>query len=84
MPAGGSQTAELSQLVAKILDDAWLESGLTQGQLGAAAGISQSQVSKYLRGTRVPDIDKLDALCDALGLDVAAVVAGAQARRGTR
>jgi transcriptional regulator with XRE-family HTH domain len=45
------------------------------------SGVSQSQVSKYLRGVRKPDIDTLDDLCRALGLEVEAVVAAAVAAR---
>ncbi|HEY9266135.1 MAG TPA: helix-turn-helix transcriptional regulator [Microbacterium sp.] len=76
--------ASLSRLIAEALDRAFLESGMTQEQVGEASGISQSQVSKYLRGVRVPDVDQLDALCDALGLDIAAVVATAKRQRRTR
>lgn len=72
----------LSSTIAEILDAAWVDSGLTQSAVGKASGISQSQVSKYLRGVRVPDVDELDAICSALGLSVAAVVADAVARRG--
>ncbi len=41
-------------------------------------GISQSQISKYLRAERVLDIDQLDALCFALGLNIVTVVREAE------
>lgn len=71
----------LSRLIAEQLDRTFADSGLTQGQLGARAGVSQSQISKYLRGVRVPDIDVLDAICRALDLDLVTVVAEARQRR---
>ncbi|MDF2554106.1 MAG: putative transcriptional regulator [Microbacterium sp.] len=79
MPRGNVKA--LSRLIADALDRAYLESGMTQGQVGQASGISQSQVSKYLRGVRVPDVDSLDALCTALSLNVDVVVADAVAAR---
>ncbi len=42
--------------------------------LGVAVGISQSQLSKYLRGIRVLDVDQLDDLCFALHLDITEVM----------
>lgn len=82
MPRGNA--APLSSFIADELERARVELDLTQGQVGAASGVSQSQVSKYLRGVRVPDVDVLDDLCAALDLDVAQVVAAAARRRGTR
>ena len=72
----------LSALIAEILDAAYVESGLTQRAVGAAAGISQSQVSKLLRGVRVPDVDELAALCEALGVQLLDVVGEAVRKRG--
>jgi transcriptional regulator with XRE-family HTH domain len=37
-------------------------------------GVSQSQISKYLLANRALNVDELDAICSALGLDVVAVV----------
>lgn len=78
-PVPWGNAAPLSSLIAAELDRAFIASGLTQGEVGEAAGVSQSQVSKYLRGVRVPDVDVLDDLCRALGLDIAEVVARAKA-----
>ena len=64
----------LSQAVAAILADAFAESGLSQRALGEAAGISQSQMSKYLRGERPMLIDDLDKVCFVLGLSIVDVV----------
>lgn len=78
----GSRRESISSLIAESLDAAYVESGLTQQQVATATGISQSQVSKYLRGVRVPDLDTLAALCEALGLDMPTVVRDALERRG--
>ncbi|MBN8883577.1 DNA-binding Xre family transcriptional regulator [Salana multivorans] len=50
----------------------------TQTELAAVSGVSQSQLSKILRGTRAIDLDVLDRLCWTLGLDVADVLAEAE------
>jgi transcriptional regulator with XRE-family HTH domain len=71
-------------MVAEVLTERFAESGRTQAQVGADAGVSQSQLSKYLRGTRVPHLDVLDAICRALGVDVGALVADASSRRRKR
>ena len=71
----------LSPYVAAILEREREEQGLTQKALGVMSGISQSQVSKYLRAERVLTIDRLDALCSALGLNIVAVVSEADANR---
>lgn len=77
---GGAQP--LSLLIAEVLAERFEESELTQAQVGVAAGgLTQSQVSKFLRGARVPHLDTLDAICAALGTDVATVAAEAEARR---
>lgn len=82
MPPGRkSAPGALSREVAAILTEAWEASGMKQAELGARAGISQSQVSKYLRGERVLTVDELDALCSTLGLKIATVIRVANARR---
>ena len=71
--AGGS-SQPLSEVIAERLTEAYLRSGRRQQDIGDEAGLSQSAVSRYLRGARAPDIDTLEALCVALGLDVGDVV----------
>lgn len=41
---------------------------MTQTQLAAATGVSQSQLSKYLKGSRSPNFDEVEAICRALGI----------------
>ncbi|TFC92024.1 MULTISPECIES: helix-turn-helix transcriptional regulator [Cryobacterium] len=81
MPSGGTtQPGPLSVAVAEILRREFNRSDfVSQKALGAAVGISQSQMSKHLRGERVLDVDQLDALCDALNLQIVDVVRSAQA-----
>ena len=64
----------LSRAIAHILGDAFALTGGHQETLGELAGISQSQLSKYLRGERVMTVEELEALCRALDLDLVEVV----------
>jgi transcriptional regulator with XRE-family HTH domain len=78
VPSGGTtKPGPLTVAVAAILNRAFLQAGISQKKLGAAVGISQSQMSKHLRGERVLDVDQLDAICFALGLSITAVVSEA-------
>ncbi|WP_120338147.1 helix-turn-helix domain-containing protein [Cryobacterium soli] len=79
MPTAGTpHPGPLSIAIAEILKQALAEAGASQRRLGATVGISQSQISKYLRAERVLDIDQLDALCFALGLNIVTVVREAE------
>jgi transcriptional regulator with XRE-family HTH domain len=64
----------LSRAVAAILAEVATDSGLSQKALGEAASISQSQMSKYLRGERSMLLDDLDKVCFVLGLSITDVV----------
>ena len=79
-----SDKGPLSPHIAAILERERDDQGLSQTALGAMAGISQSQISKYLRAERVLTIDRLDALCTALGLDIVDVVREAVQTRARR
>ena len=83
MPAKRNRAALYGE-IAPILADAVRAAGGSQGELGSAADVSQSQVSKYLRGVRVPDINVLDDLCTALDLDTSEIIAEAITRRSRR
>lgn len=72
----------LTEEVAAILNATFESTGIKQSELGQRSGISQSQVSKYLRGTRVPDIERLQQMCAALEVRMSDVVAAAEARIG--
>ena len=74
----------ISPYVAAILERERAKRGLSQTALETLTGISQSAISKYLRVERVIDIDRLDALCAALGLDIVAVVHEAVQTRARR
>lgn len=53
------------------------ESLVTQTELAARTGISQSQISKLFRAERHMTLSQLRALCGALGLSVVTVVSAA-------
>lgn len=58
----------LGKAVARLLQDAQQGRGVSQVQLCAMTGISQSQLSKMLGGKRAITIDELGAICLALNV----------------
>ena len=44
--------------------------GMSEGALGAAVGVNQQQISKYEKGTAAFPINRLPALCSALGVGI--------------
>lgn len=69
----------LTKRIASRLRGRVSQGNVTQVELSEVVGISQSQLSKLLRGVRVFDVDELDAVCQALGLEAGEVVATAYA-----
>lgn len=51
------------------------ESGLTQAELAARAGLQQAHVAHYEAGRRAPSLRNLCRLADALGISLDALVA---------
>lgn len=47
---------------------------LNQADLAKICGVSQSQFSKIIRGTRPMTVDQLAAVCEALGLSIGQLV----------
>ena len=50
------------KVVARLLNDERLHKSVTQAELAESTGISQSQISKQMRGTRDINIDELSAI----------------------
>lgn len=71
-----------ARAVARVLNDARTDRGMTTTELGVRSRISPSQMSKYLRAERTMNLEHLDAACRALGLDIVAVVREADRTRG--
>ena len=44
--------------------------GLTQEQLAAVAGVTDEYISQLENQKRNPSVDIVEALCDALGVDI--------------
>jgi len=65
----------LSQFVVKTIDARIQERGLLRKDVAAAASMSESQFSRVLSAQKVFTIDQFDAVCDALGLSMAHVIA---------
>ena len=45
---------------------AWIDSNLSQGQIGLACGVDRKTISAYVNGASVPDATTLGKLCKAL------------------
>lgn len=61
---------EWTRAIAGILLATFDAQNHRQRQFAITAGISQSQLSKYLRGVKSPNIDELEMLCTLMGLDL--------------
>ncbi len=73
-----SELGELAIEVANILRGLVARYGLPQMELAETVGVSQSQLSKMLRGVRPMDIDTLDGLAVAMGSTGAQILAEAE------
>lgn len=66
------------KVVSRLLNEQRLQKGITQTELSDATGISQSQISKQMRGTRDINIDELGAIADALGIPLVFLIQQAE------
>lgn len=66
------------KVVARLLNEQRLQKGITQTELAQTTGISQSQISKQMRGTRDINIDELGAIADALGIPLVTLMRQAE------
>lgn len=74
----GPLSIEVARILSRAVEDRRGTSGrITQQQLADSIGVTQSQVSKYLRGERVLTVDQLDVLCLALSLSIGLVIESA-------
>ena len=55
--------------ISNKLVEAIKQSGLTQTDLAKKVGVSQQQISIYLKGKNLPALDTLSRLCTVLDLD---------------
>ena len=62
--------------VGKFISEQRKLHGLTQEQLGEKLGIGGRSVSKWERGVNMPDIEKLEQLCDILDVSVISMLNG--------
>lgn len=51
---------------------------MTQQELAERTGISQSQLSKQLRGFRAINLDEFEAICDALNIAMEGIIEAAE------
>ena len=60
--------------LAALLRRVRLEANLTQSQLADVIGQTQSYISKYEAGEQRLDLIELEAVCDAVGIELTAFV----------
>lgn len=71
----------LSGAVALIIKSHTEESFMTQSELARRSGVSQPHISNVFNERSTFSLDQLDAICIALGLQVASVIHEAEQRR---
>jgi transcriptional regulator with XRE-family HTH domain len=72
------EVSDLTRLIASRIRGLMAQHGVKQAEMAAAIGVSQSQLSKMIRGVRPIDIDQLDGMCLALGTDMYSLVKEAE------
>jgi len=83
MPTGTKARPTVTeQAIAGILAAARKRQGMSQAELGAAVGISQSQVSNILAGLKPMSMSEMLDMCGALGLVASHVVRQAERETG--
>lgn len=69
-----------SRAIVAILHERMKARGISQAEAGEGIGVSQQQMSRYVRGERALNVDEIQALCDLLGLDFHELMRDAQDR----
>lgn len=69
---------KFGRVIARLLNDERLRKDITQAELSESTGISQSQISKQMRGTRDINIDELSAIADALDISLVELIRKAE------
>jgi len=87
--AGGYKSAPgpLTQEIAAIIREKMARDNIKDGQLSAAVGearLSRPQINKIRLGQKQIDVEDLERICWALGLDFLAVLAQADAATPNR
>jgi transcriptional regulator with XRE-family HTH domain len=72
------EVSDLTRLIASRIRGLMAQHGVKQAEMAAAIGVSQSQLSKMIRGVRPIDIDQLDGMCLALGTDLYSLIKEAE------
>lgn len=73
------KVSDLTRFVAARLRGLMAQHSVKQSELAESIGVSQSHLSKMVRGMRPIDLDQLDGMCLALGADTADLLKEAEA-----
>ncbi len=78
------EPTKLTEEIAKTIRGELARQQMTKTELAKTVGISLPQISKLTAGLKRFDIEDLDAICEALGLNLREVVADAEAASESR
>ncbi len=77
MPVGKSLHPLCGQIIEVLLKERERQK-LSKYVVAQRSGLSQSMIARVERGTRIPTLDTVLRMADALGMDLAAVIRRAQ------
>ena len=83
MPNGATssqQQHELTRLVLEVLKE--VQGDMSNVKLSEAASVSRTQLTHYFQGKKVPTVNEMVRLCEALNVAPSVVVKEAERRRG--
>ena len=83
MPNGATssqQQHELTRLVLEVLKE--MQGDMSNVKLSEAASVSRTQLTHYFQGKKVPTVNEMVRLCEALNVAPSVVVKEAERRRG--
>ena len=75
-----SQSEDLAQKIAEVVEELASERGLSQNALAKKSGVSQGQISRIFTGKRDVSLSQLFSIAHALGKSASGLFAEAEAR----
>lgn len=57
------------QTLSRVLLETMERDGLSQRELGEAIGVSQSRISRWINGSEGPQMERIPAIAEVVGLD---------------
>jgi len=82
VPRDENKTSDFVRCLAAVIRERREELGMSLTQLGTAAGLSQQSVSYLERLMRLPNIETLHRIADALDIRLSVLIQEAEKRMG--